>query len=138
MKLRLNRSRPASRGTFRVATKTQEVTVDIDPRPIVKTVGEAAKEALAAGIKAVSTLAASGEHRRWNRTGHLASSLRVEMVGNSAHVRPSDDRLNFDGALKQLAEDVRAAREPHTEPRVKEAVRIATANMVSAQKGPPR
>lgn len=135
MKLRINRSHKATKGAFRVTTKAQEVTIDADTKPIVKTVADTVKEAIAAGIRAVSEDAASGKHRRWNRTGRLASSLRVEMVGGSAHVRPPDDRLNFDGAIEQLAEDVKAAREPHKEPKVKAAADAATANMVTVKRG---
>jgi hypothetical protein len=136
VKLRINKSHRAVRGGFRVSTKAQEITIDTDPRPLVRTVADAAKEALAAGIRAVSEDAASGKHRRWNRTGHLSGMLRVDMIGDTAHVRPPDDRLNFEGAVSLLTEDVRAAREPQTDPRVKSAVRKAVGNMVTVKKSP--
>lgn len=134
MKVRLNQPRRSGRGPVVVVTKAQEVAINLDEGPIAKAVAEAAKQSLEAGIRAVPTNAAGGKHRRWNRSGHLANNLRVEMVGTTAHVRPPDDRLNFDGALEQLAEDVKAAREPLTEPRVKEAIGKAIENIVTVKK----
>lgn len=136
MKLKLNRSYRTPPGAYRATTKAQEITVDLAETPIAKAVAEAALKQIAAGIRAVDEKTPSGR-RRWNRTGKLANGLRVEQVGNEFHIRPPDDRLNFEGALEQLAEDVgRPIERPLEEPPVKKAIQDATEKMVEVKKGP--
>ena len=129
MKIRVNKSHRSPRGAFSITTKTQEVTVDLDPKPIAKAVAEAALAAIQSGIRSVTERAKSGQ-QKWNRTGRLASGLRVERSGDGYAVVPPDDRLNGDGLLDALHEDVKAARDPLGESRVQEALQDATRSLV--------
>lgn len=121
---------------MRVTVKSQPLEIDLDEKTIAVKVAEAAKVELARGIRSVDERTKSGR-QKWNRSGRLVDGLHVVADGDRAAVMAPPDRLQADGMIEQLIEDVgRAAQRPADEPKVREAIGKATRETVTVKKGP--
>ena len=121
MKRKINTPHRTAPGLMRTTTTTTPIQIETDPKVIGRPIADAMRAAIEAGIRAVTEHNASGK-QRWNRTGKLAGGMRVESEGNGYAIVPPDDRLNADGMIEQLIEDVPAARNPLEEPKVEASI----------------
>ncbi len=105
-------------------TTTVDVTLapETDPEKLSRPVADVIASECAAGIRAISEMSRDKTHRLFNKTGHLASGLRVEAHGDAFAIVTPADRALTDDQMERLGELVPVIADPFTSPKVNAAV----------------
>ena len=127
-KLTINEPFKAQGKHSSVTVTSETIAVDLDERKLAAKPAAAIVAAIKRGIGSVIARAESGK-QRWNRTGRLRDGIKTMLRGDRYDITAPADRLQFDGAASQLAEDVAAVREPLAQPEVQKAIEETAAQM---------
>jgi hypothetical protein len=119
-----------------VTVESSPIEVETDELELVRGPARAARDAIAADIRAIAAPVSKSTARRpdhvgsklFNNTGHLANGLRVEEVHGGLAIVPPADRLQDERVRSRLTELVSSIRDPR--PRIQKALEDAAASVV--------
>lgn len=97
-----------------MAIEADEVEVEADELVLLRGPAEAARDAVAADIRAIAEPAQRGDHKLFNVTGTLAANIEVQ-PDQSAHaldVVPPPNRLEDPAVVERLVDAVPSLRDP--------------------------